>query len=74
MNPNFYTYSIIKTTFLMQNKNYFLLGSNKYNFFKFNTKNIIQKSMSYFIKKDIRIIKDDNFIIKYWDYTDDSRF
>jgi hypothetical protein len=74
MNPNFYTYSIIKTTFLMQNKNYFLLGSNKYNFFKFNTKNIIQKSMSYFIKKDIRIIKDDSFIIKYWDYSDDSRF
>lgn len=74
MNPNFYTYSIIKTTFLMQNKNYFLLGSNKCNFFKFNTKNIIQKSISYFIKKDIRIIKDDSFIIKYWDYSDDSRF
>ena len=69
MKPIFYTSSAITSTCLMEDKKYWLVGTNNNGIFKYNTQNNTYTVLNQFINKDIRYIKYDSLINKYWVFT-----
>lgn len=69
LEPIIYLPSEITATCLMEDKKYWLIGTTDDGIFKYNTLDKTFKVIDYFINKDIRSIKFDSLINKYWVFT-----
>jgi hypothetical protein len=69
LKPFIYLPSKITATCLMKDKKYWLIGTTDEGVFKYNSQNKTFIALEYFVNKDIRSIKYDSLLNKYWVFT-----
>jgi uncharacterized membrane-anchored protein YhcB (DUF1043 family) len=69
LTPLVYSPSDITTVCLMEDKKHWLIGTSNDGIYRYNSINKSYSVLKYFINKDIRSIKYDNAINKYWVFT-----
>lgn len=69
LTPLVYSPSEITTACLMEDNKYWLLGTSNDGIYRYNSVNKSYSVLNYFENKDIRSIKYDNIINKYWVFT-----